>query len=96
MSDAADEWTCAGCGAISPNQTRSCDCATDVVCSGPYHNRRSAWKIESFPSDAVGALRWIAKYTEGCDSLEISNIHECAARAAKAAYDATQRKPTDG
>lgn len=39
----ADEWKCAGCGALSPGRVRSCDCPTNVVCRG---RAEQEWKIE--------------------------------------------------
>ncbi|MGD9884459.1 MAG: hypothetical protein AB7R40_23730 [Nitrospiraceae bacterium] len=38
---AAQEWKCAGCGAVSPNRAQSCDCPTGVV---TRHNEQ-AWKV---------------------------------------------------
>ena len=31
MTEAAQEWKCAGCGTLSPGRQRSCDCPTRVV-----------------------------------------------------------------
>lgn len=42
------EWTCAGCGALSPDRMRTCDCPTNVVC----WDRKREWKRSR---DAVGA-----------------------------------------
>ncbi len=36
-----EEWKCAGCGTLSPDRQRSCDCATNVVVKS---TGEQAWK----------------------------------------------------
>ncbi len=36
----ATDWRCAGCGAVSPDQLRSCDCPTNVASL----RGKTAWK----------------------------------------------------
>jgi len=50
------EWTCAGCGAPSPNQLRSCDCPTNVVC----WDRKKEWKRDTAEDTALAdAIRLV-------------------------------------
>lgn len=45
-----EEWRCSGCGVESPNQLRSCDCATNVVFkTGNKH----AWKLDGAEVEAI-------------------------------------------
>lgn len=45
MTEAVKNWKCAGCGIISPDQLRSCDCPTNVVYMPG--EKRSAWKRDT-------------------------------------------------
>jgi hypothetical protein len=64
------EWKCSGCGILSPNKVRSCDCPTNVVFSGNLHE----WKVDD-PSDLVERLR--TRHVFG--SLEIEQQRQDAA-----------------
>lgn len=46
--DEENEWRCAGCGVLSPDRVRQCDCPTGVVCMGFGPTQKSAWKREPY------------------------------------------------
>jgi hypothetical protein len=49
------EWTCAGCGIPSPDRKRSCDCATNVVCSGS----KQEWKASGEDDMRLAITAWL-------------------------------------
>lgn len=80
------EWTCAGCGAVSPNKIRSCDCPTNVV----SWDRKQAWKRDIGDLECPGAGRDAANDKSICFYFnrrvtddELRYLHEVMQRAVK-------------
>lgn len=74
--DIKSGWRCAGCGVLSPNKERACNCPTGVVCRTVEGKREQAWKAGGEDVQSVVAAQandaglWFAPRTPGEDILQ--------------------------
>lgn len=96
-ADRSKSWRCVGCGALSPNRLRSCECPTEVV-RGPHG--LTDWKVEPY-DNAVSeqVARWMISngYATGHgETVEdmLTDLESQAKERGKRAALAEQPDPT--
>lgn len=86
-----EQWKCSGCGIESPNQRRSCDCATNVVFKT---GSRHAWKLDNAVVEAIAqAIRLLESQGYTVTSYTSAGAEP---KTGKAAHDGCARGRTGG
>lgn len=90
--ESRDDWHCCGCGKLSPDKRRSCDCPTNVIRRG----NEQAWKVDDC-TDLVRRLRDIVTGPDHVIREAATRIESDAKRIAEleAERDAFQRVALD-